>query len=122
MRFNRRAVRDRLTTIMQGEDWEELERLHPRFSTALAAGATAGLAVDLLFYPIDTIKTRLQSAQGFWKSGGFAGVYRGMGSVAVGSAPGGMFSCIYLRSICVFCDLRDAESAALCALIPRKLL
>ena len=39
--------------------------------------------------PIDTIKTRLQSAQGFWKAGGFAGVYRGMGSVAVGSAPGG---------------------------------
>ncbi|KAL4400328.1 S-adenosylmethionine transporter [Malassezia pachydermatis] len=73
---------------MEVEHVEEVERLDPRFSTALMAGAASGLSVDLLFYPIDTIKTRLQSAQGFWKSGGFAGVYRGMGSVAVGSAPG----------------------------------
>ncbi|PKI85553.1 Pet8p [Malassezia vespertilionis] len=60
----------------------------PRFSTALMAGAVSGMSVDFLFYPIDTLKTRMQSAQGFWKAGGFAGVYRGMGSVAVGSAPG----------------------------------
>ncbi|WFD44174.1 S-adenosylmethionine transporter [Malassezia psittaci] len=59
----------------------------PSFSTALVAGAASGLSVDLLFFPIDTIKTRLQSAQGFLKAGGFSGVYRGMGSVAVGSAP-----------------------------------
>lgn len=48
----------------------------------------AGMTVDLLFYPIDTIKTRLQSAQGFLAAGGFKGVYRGLGSTAVGSAPG----------------------------------
>jgi len=41
-----------------------------------------------MFYPIDTIKTRLQSSSGFLASGGFKGVYRGLGSVAVGSAPG----------------------------------
>lgn len=64
------------------------DRVGTAFSTALLAGAGAGLAVDLLFFPIDTIKTRLQSAQGFWRAGGFSGVYRGMGSVAVGSAPG----------------------------------
>lgn len=64
------------------------QRLGPAFSTSLLAGAASGVSVDLLFYPIDTIKTRLQSAQGFWKAGGFSGVYRGMGSVAVGSAPG----------------------------------
>ena len=52
------------------------------------AGALSGLTVDLLFYPIDTIKTRLQSSSGFLASGGFKGVYRGLGSVAVGSAPG----------------------------------
>lgn len=62
----------------------------PRFSTALAAGAGAGLSVDLLFYPIDTLKTRLQSAQGFWATGGFRGIYKGVSSVALGSAPGGM--------------------------------
>lgn len=54
----------------------------------LVCGAVAGLSVDLSLYPIDTIKTRLQSSQGFIKSGGFKNVYRGMGSVAVGSAPG----------------------------------
>lgn len=48
----------------------------------------AGTAVDLLFFPIDTIKTRLQSAQGFVKAGGFRGIYKGVGSVVVGSAPG----------------------------------
>ncbi|KAI6191519.1 putative carrier protein PET8 [Aphelenchoides bicaudatus] len=54
----------------------------------LAAGASAGLAVDLSLYPIDTLKTRLQSHQGFYAAGGFKNVYRGMGSVALGSAPG----------------------------------
>ncbi|KAG2125639.1 mitochondrial carrier domain-containing protein [Suillus cothurnatus] len=43
---------------------------------------------DLLFFPIDTVKTRLQSAQGFVKAGGFRGIYKGVGSVVVGSAPG----------------------------------
>lgn len=49
----------------------------------------AGTSVDLLFFPIDTVKTRLQSAQGFFQSGGFKGIYKGVGSVVVGSAPGG---------------------------------
>jgi len=41
-----------------------------------------------LFYPIDSIKTRLQSDRGFYKAGGFRGIYNGVGSVVVGSAPG----------------------------------
>jgi hypothetical protein len=49
----------------------------------------AGTSVDILFFPIDTVKTRLQAKEGFWKSGGFSGIYRGIGSVVVGSAPGG---------------------------------
>ena len=68
---------------------EAADQVGTSFLTALLAGAGAGLSVDLLFFPIDTIKTRLQSSQGFWRAGGFSGVYRGMGSVAVGSAPGG---------------------------------
>ncbi|CAE6431988.1 unnamed protein product [Rhizoctonia solani] len=62
--------------------------VHPTFTQALVAGGLAGTSVDLLFFPIDTIKTRLQSSQGFLKAGGFSGIYRGVGSVIIGSAPG----------------------------------
>ncbi|XP_074646163.1 mitochondrial S-adenosylmethionine carrier protein-like isoform X2 [Tubulanus polymorphus] len=57
------------------------------FIPALLAGGAAGIAVDFVLYPLDTIKTRLQSEQGLWKSGGLHGLYRGLTSVAVGSAP-----------------------------------
>lgn len=63
--------------------------LQPSFGSSLLAGGLAGTAVDTLFFPIDTLKTRAQSQAGFFPSGGFAGVYRGLGSAVVGSAPGG---------------------------------
>ena len=47
--------------------------------------------MDIALYPLDTIKTRLQSAEGFIKAGGFKGVYAGLGAGAIGSAPGSMF-------------------------------
>lgn len=56
------------------------------------AGAISGVAVDFILFPLDTIKTRVQSSQGFVASGGFKGVYRGVGSVGFGSAPGGELS------------------------------
>jgi solute carrier family 25 S-adenosylmethionine transporter 26 len=76
------------------------------FSHALMAGASAGkgslhrrtrnlrhtragIAVDVLFFPLDTLKTRLQAKEGFVRAGGFRGIYKGLGSVVVGSAPGG---------------------------------
>ncbi len=52
------------------------------------AGGFAGTAVDVSLYPIDTLKTRLQSSRGFTASGGLRGVYAGLGSAVVGSAPG----------------------------------
>ena len=60
----------------------------PTFLTSLVSGGVAGTVCDISLYPIDTIKTRLQSAQGFIKSGGFRGVYKGLSVAAVGSAPG----------------------------------
>ncbi|EJC98918.1 mitochondrial carrier [Fomitiporia mediterranea MF3/22] len=60
----------------------------PSYTQSLIAGGVAGTSVDLLFYPIDTVKTRLQSAQGFISAGGFRGIYKGVGSVIIGSAPG----------------------------------
>ncbi|XP_040263541.1 S-adenosylmethionine mitochondrial carrier protein [Bufo bufo] len=57
------------------------------YFTSLLAGGTAGMCVDLILFPLDTIKTRLQSPQGFSKSGGFRGIYAGVPSTAVGSFP-----------------------------------
>ncbi|KAI1433070.1 mitochondrial carrier [Xylaria sp. CBS 124048] len=69
---------------------------HPTFTTALLAGGVAGTTVDLSLFPLDTLKTRLQSHAGFFPAGGFRGVYRGVGSAIVGSAPGAaFFFCTY---------------------------
>lgn len=59
------------------------------------AGATAGVIVDTSLYPIDTIKSRLQSKAGFIKSGGFAHLYRGLPPVLAGSIPNGEFIFAY---------------------------
>mmetsp|Transcript_22563 Transcript_22563/g.36278 ORF Transcript_22563/g.36278 Transcript_22563/m.36278 type:complete len:270 (-) Transcript_22563:132-941(-) len=58
------------------------------FTCALLSGASAGAFVDIALFPIDTLKTRLQSSQGFFKAGGFKGIYSGLSAAALGSAPG----------------------------------
>ncbi|KAI3394572.1 hypothetical protein diail_2563, partial [Diaporthe ilicicola] len=69
---------------------------NPTFTHALLAGGIAGTTVDLTLFPLDTLKTRLQSSEGFFASGGFKGIYRGVGSAALGSAPGAaFFFCTY---------------------------
>jgi len=60
----------------------------PTFLVSLMAGGVAGTTTDIALFPLDTIKTRMQSPQGFLKSGGFRGVYTGLSAAAVGSAPG----------------------------------
>lgn len=57
----------------------------------LKGGGVAGFVVDIVLYPLDTLKTRLQAAQGFTKAGGFKGVYKGIGPQAIGSAPIGEY-------------------------------
>ncbi|KAJ3373817.1 hypothetical protein GGF31_008702 [Allomyces arbusculus] len=54
----------------------------------LIAGGMAGTAVDTVLFPLDTIKTRLQSPAGFNASGGFRGIFSGLLPAVVGSAPG----------------------------------
>ncbi|KAL9838546.1 mitochondrial S-adenosylmethionine carrier protein isoform 2-T2 [Geothlypis trichas] len=62
--------------------------MEPRESwAALAAGGVAGVCVDLILFPLDTVKTRLQSPQGFRKAGGFRGIYAGVPSTVIGSFP-----------------------------------
>ena len=58
------------------------------FIVSLISGGIAGTTVDVALFPLDTIKTRLQSAKGFHASGGFNGIYKGLGAVTLGSAPG----------------------------------
>lgn len=56
-------------------------------SSDYQSGAAAGTATDIAFFPIDTIKTRLQAKGGFFANGGYRGIYRGLGSAVVASAP-----------------------------------
>jgi solute carrier family 25 S-adenosylmethionine transporter 26 len=64
------------------------------------AGGIAGTTVDLSLFPLDTLKTRLQSGpNGFIQAGGFRGIYRGIGSALVGSAPGAALFFITYDSI-----------------------
>ncbi|KAK2584695.1 hypothetical protein KPH14_007031 [Odynerus spinipes] len=57
------------------------------FFTSLISGAVAGTICDMIFFPLDTLKTRLQSQHGFMKSGGFKQLYQGIRPVMLGSAP-----------------------------------
>ena len=54
----------------------------------LVSGGVAGSVTDVVLFPLDTIKTRLQAAEGFRRAGGFRGAYKGLGAAAAGSAPG----------------------------------
>lgn len=66
------------------------------YLTSLISGGMAGLVVDVMLFPIDTIKTRLQSDKMFWRAGGFRGIYNGLGPTAVGSVPSAaIFFCTY---------------------------
>ena len=67
---------------------DDSQETQTSFLTSLIAGGCAGTSVDVALFPIDTLKTRLQSPQGFLKAGGFRGIYNGIGAAATGSAPG----------------------------------
>ena len=47
----------------------------------------AGAGVDCILFPLDTIKTRIQSKEGFFKAGSFKRIYNGLPSTLLGSAP-----------------------------------
>ena len=66
-----------------------LNGAHSPRSPILQAGGIAGLTADVVLFPLDTIKTRLQSSRGFLASGGFHKIYAGIGPAAAGSAPSG---------------------------------
>ena len=55
----------------------------------MQAGGAAGTTTDVVLFPLDTIKTRLQSNKGFLSAGGFARIYAGLLPAILGSAPSG---------------------------------
>lgn len=73
------------------------------FLVELIAGGCCGFAVDSFLFPIDTCKTRLQSESGFWKAGGFRGIYNGIVPVISASVPIAalFFLVYYTANICL---------------------
>ncbi|RLU25572.1 hypothetical protein DMN91_001729 [Ooceraea biroi] len=63
--------------------------------TSFISGAFAGIVCDVTLFPLDTLKTRLQSQHGFFQSGGFKQLYKGIGPVVLGSAPSGIIYNVY---------------------------
>ena len=57
------------------------------FYRILISGAFAGFVTDFALFPIDTIKSRLQSPGGLAKSGGFKNLYKGLTPVVICSVP-----------------------------------
>ncbi|KOC59872.1 S-adenosylmethionine mitochondrial carrier protein [Habropoda laboriosa] len=51
------------------------------------SGAFAGTICEFVSFPLDTLKTRLQSQHGFMRSGGFNQLYKGLSPMLIGSAP-----------------------------------
>ena len=73
------------------------------------AGGIAGTTVDIVLFPLDTIKTRLQSKIGFWAAGGFKSIYAGIGPAAAGSAPSGNWMADYAMP--VYLQLQEKKNS-----------
>ena len=58
-----------MATTTTTQSWKEL-------TTCLIGGGLAGTSVDIALYPLDTIKTRMQASQGFFKAGGLRGMVK----------------------------------------------
>ncbi|KAH7388692.1 mitochondrial carrier domain-containing protein [Pyrenochaeta sp. MPI-SDFR-AT-0127] len=91
-------------------------------SDILIAGAIAAFTVDLLVYPLDTIKTRIQSPDyarfytnpqtGKPNPALFRGVYQGIGSVIIATLPSsGAFFTTYEHTKSLFTRLNTTSSS-----------
>jgi len=69
-------------------DREGNEKLPTPIQYCFLAGGIAGGMVDSILYPLDTLKTRLQSNLGFKQGGGLHNLYRGIVPALLGSVPG----------------------------------
>ncbi|KAJ5359861.1 hypothetical protein N7517_009052 [Penicillium concentricum] len=93
----------------------------------MIAGATAGISYNFLFYPADTIKSRMQTvdvsrlpihaqqqtfwgvSKALWRQQGLKGMYRGCGITCVRSAPSSAF--IFTCGVINLCVKADVQCA-----------
>ncbi|CAH0392232.1 unnamed protein product [Bemisia tabaci] len=61
------------------------QRTTENLTQSIVGGAAAGVVVDTILFPLDTLKTRLQSQYGFWNSGGFKSIYKGFAPAILAS-------------------------------------
>ncbi|KAK6465974.1 mitochondrial carrier protein PET8 [Scheffersomyces coipomensis] len=87
------------------------------FIVSLISGACAGTSTDLAFFPIDTLKTRLQAKGGFFQNGGWHGIYKGLGSCVVASAPSASLFFITYDSMKIYTKQSNYFSPAQCHMI-----
>ncbi|CAE8614303.1 unnamed protein product [Polarella glacialis] len=74
-----------------GSWWQE-----NHFVLSLFAGAASGITAETVLFPVDCLKTRLQSPVGFSASGGFSSLYAGLRPAVFGCAPSSaIFFCTY---------------------------
>eukprot|EP00746_Dinoflagellata_sp_MGD_P138731 gnl/MRDRNA2_/MRDRNA2_72316_c0_seq1.p1 gnl/MRDRNA2_/MRDRNA2_72316_c0~~gnl/MRDRNA2_/MRDRNA2_72316_c0_seq1.p1 ORF type:complete len:661 (+),score=80.38 gnl/MRDRNA2_/MRDRNA2_72316_c0_seq1:113-2095(+) len=90
------------------------------FWRSLVAGAIAGCTVDVVLFPLDSLKTRLQAKQGFANSGKLQKLYRGLPTLMVGdSAASALFFATYEQAKILFGtpdgSLHTAGRDGLCA-------
>ncbi|KAF2496313.1 mitochondrial carrier [Lophium mytilinum] len=103
-------------------------------SDILLAGAFAAFTVDLLVYPLDTLKTRIQSpdyarlytnaaTSAVNKPALFRGLYQGVGSVIIATLPSsGAFFTTYERTKSLLTHLNPTTASSPNGLIPTPLL
>ncbi|KAF2869957.1 mitochondrial carrier protein-like protein [Massariosphaeria phaeospora] len=102
-------------------------------SDILIAGAVAAFTVDLLVYPLDTLKTRFQSpdyARLYTHAATqkpnpalFRGLYQGVGSVIIATLPSsGAFFTTYERTKSLFLRLNPSTASHPNGLIPTPIL
>merc|ERR1719162_2940848 len=69
----------------QVEDWGQ--RGSSPFLVSLGAGAVAGMTAEVVLFPLDCLKTRVQSRSGLRGVGTLRSLYRGCGTAIAGSMP-----------------------------------
>lgn len=96
------AVAPATAPAVPPKSWSQNDRQlgsEPPVLVSFSAGLLAGIAVDVPLHPLDTLKTRVQSREGFWPAGGYRHLWSGLSAVLAVSLPGSaLFFVVYESS------------------------